>query len=56
LRFTAVKAGRGRIYRWIAREVCAIASTAAFFISSLIAVAPTSSAPRKMKGKAQDVC
>ena len=33
------------------RASCAIASTAAFFISSLIAVAPTSSAPRKMKGK-----
>jgi hypothetical protein len=28
-----------------------MASTAARFISSLIAVAPTSSAPRKMKGK-----
>ena len=33
------------------RASCAIASTAACFISSLIAVAPTSSAPRKMKGK-----
>jgi len=33
------------------RANCAIASTAACFISSLIAVAPTSSAPRKMKGK-----
>ena len=33
------------------RASCAIASTAAIFISSLIAVAPTSSAPRKMKGK-----
>ena len=33
------------------RASCAMASTAACFISSLMAVAPTSSAPRKMKGK-----
>ena len=33
------------------RASCAIASTAACFMSSLIAVAPTSSAPRKMNGK-----
>ncbi len=34
-----------------ASAIAAMALTAASFISSLIVVAPTSSAPRKMKGK-----